>query len=281
VPLARCVALGGRAADLFMSEQPGEALARYHQLAEQWFGLDADRAEPLLKTIHTHTVEMNRLFDLPTEDFDNADEILARANEALANLSLQQQQQQTQLQQQTERLIHEANTDSLTGAANRRRFNEFIAETFDKVKAGGTKPMSLLFFDADHFKKFNDTYGHQTGDSVLIELASTLKANMPDRALVSRYGGEEFAVVLPETDRVTAARLAEQVRQAIEAMPVESEDGETLTVTSSIGVSTFDGRTFQRVEQFVRAADQAVYAAKNSGRNCVRIFAPRAAKLAS
>jgi diguanylate cyclase (GGDEF)-like protein len=281
LPLARCVALGGRAADVFMTDQPGEALADYHQLAKQWFELGSEQAEPLLKTIHIHTVEMNRLFDLPTDDFDNADEILARANEALTNLSLQQQRQQIELQQQTDRLLHEANTDSLTGAANRRRFNEFIAEAFEKVKLGSTEPMSLLFFDADHFKKFNDTYGHQTGDRVLIEMASTLKANMPDRALVARYGGEEFAIVLPDTDRLAAAKLAEQVRHAIEKMPVESEEGEQLHVTSSIGVSVFDGGTFQRVEQFIRAADQAVYAAKSSGRNCVRIFSPRPAKVAS
>ena len=140
--------------------------------------------------------------------------------------------------------------------------------------------ISLLFFDADHFKNFNDTYGHQTGDRVLVELASTIRRTMPETALVSRYGGEEFAVVLPRTDRMTAARLAEQVRQEIANMPVESDEGEILQVTSSIGVATYEGELFEKVEQFIKAADQAVYTAKSSGRNCVRIFAPKAKKVA-
>ncbi len=279
LPLTRCVALGGCVATLFMAEEPGEALGTYHALAEQWLGLTAEQAEPLLKQIHKDSIEMKHLLDVPTDDFGNADEILASANEALTHISLQQQQQQTELTQQNEQLVMEANTDSLTGAANRRHFNEFIAGEFEKVRQGGVS-ISLLFFDADHFKNFNDTYGHQTGDRVLVELASTIRRTMPETALVSRYGGEEFAVVLPRTDRMTAARLAEQVRQEIANMPVESDEGEILQVTSSIGVATYEGELFEKVEQFIKAADQAVYTAKSSGRNCVRIFAPKAKKVA-
>lgn len=274
LPLVHSVALGGCVADVFMTDSPGDALNVYYRRAADWLDLSTEQAEPLLRTIHKDSIEVKRLLDLPTGTFENADEILARANEALANLSLQQQQQQTELAQENEQLIHQANTDSLTGAANRRRFNEFIAETFDTV-GGGAEPVSLLFLDADHFKRFNDTYGHQTGDRVLVELASTLKATLGDDALVARYGGEEFAVVLPKTDRAESARLAENARTGIEAMTVISDEGKPLSVTASFGVSTYDGQCFTRVEQFIKAADQAVYAAKAAGRNCVRIFTPR------
>jgi len=273
-PLVRCVALGGRVADIFMTDSPGKALNSYYRSAEEWFELPTEQAEPLLKTIHMDSIEVKRLFDLPTGALENADDILAHANEALANLSLQQQQQQTELAQKNGQLTKEVNTDSLTGAANRRRFNQFITESFRAVTQGA-EPVSLLFLDADHFKRFNDTYGHQTGDRVLVELASTLKSTANDEALVARYGGEEFAVVLPGTDRLKSAKLAEKTRKAIETMTVTSDEGESLTVTASIGVSTFDGQSFDQVEQFIKAADQAVYAAKASGRNCVRIFTPR------
>jgi diguanylate cyclase (GGDEF)-like protein len=274
LPLIRSIHLGGRVADVFISESPGEALDQYYRCAEEWFQLPREQAEALLKNIHKNTVEMRRLFDLPTGELENPDVILGRANEALLQISLQQQQQTTQLEQQNRQLVEQASTDSLTGAANRRRFNEFIAGEFTKVRQN-QGPMCLLFLDTDHFKKFNDTYGHQTGDRVLVELATVLKTVSPERGLVARYGGEEFAVVIPKMDRIEAAKLAEQMRQKISEATVESDEGQPLHITASIGVACDDGSFFTWVEQFIKAADQGVYAAKASGRNCVRIFTPK------
>jgi len=272
--LVQCVALGGRVADVFISEAPGEALEGYYKLANEWFELPQEKAEPLLTSIHKNTVEMKRLFDLPTGELENSDAILARANEALLNLSMQQHQQTVELEQQNKQLLEQAFRDSLTGAANRRCFNEFINEQFSLVK-NANNPLSILFMDVDHFKKFNDTYGHPTGDRVLVEVAGALMNAVEDPALVCRYGGEEFAIIMPGLDRVTAARKAEEVRGIIESTPVESDEGKILNVTASIGVATHDGSFFSSADQFIKAADQGVYAAKNSGRNAVRVFAPR------
>ena len=277
LPLIRCVVLGGRLADVFTSSNPGPALEGYHQLAQQWFNLNKEMAESLLKGIHENTVEMRRLFDLPTGELINPDQILARATEALLQISLQTAQQTSQLEQQNKQLVEQATTDSLTGAANRRLFADFMADRFAEVRTG-VGPLSVLFLDTDHFKKFNDTYGHQTGDRVLIELAGVLKKSAPKTALVARYGGEEFAVVLPKTDRLTAAQFADTVRKLIQSQTVQSDDGQTLSITASIGVATYDGSFFTRAEQLVKAADQAVYAAKKSGRNCVRVFTPKSDK---
>jgi len=279
VPLVRCVALGSWVAEVYISDSPGEALDQYYRLTEQWFDMGRDQAEPLLAKVHRSTVEMKRLFDLPTGELGNADEILARANEAMLMLSLKSQQQSDQLKIQNEQLTKRATTDSLTGAANRGHFNEEIKKCFDGTRAGGP-PWTLLFLDVDHFKHFNDTYGHPVGDRVLIALAQALKESMPTEALVARYGGEEFAVIVPNTDRAAGARLAEQMRNLIAGVQVRSDDDEELHVTASIGVATDDGVSFPSGDHVVKAADQGVYAAKKAGRNCVRVFAPRVVKQA-
>jgi two-component system cell cycle response regulator len=274
LPLVRCVSLGNLLADVVQSDEPGEAIEAYRARARDWFDISDEEADSLIKSIHRDTVEMKRLFDLPTGDLDHPDQILARANEALMQLNLQQAQQTNELQQRNQQLVEQALTDGLTGVANRRHFNEFILESFSKVKPGGP-PLSVVFLDTDHFKPFNDNYGHQVGDRVLVELGAALSDNVPQGALVARYGGEEFAIVLPNCDRIASARLAEGLRRVIEEIVVESDEGEALSVTASLGVATHDGSFFTHPDHLVKAADQAVYAAKASGRNCVRIFTPR------
>ncbi|MCX5661150.1 MAG: GGDEF domain-containing protein [Planctomycetota bacterium] len=273
-PLVKVVSLSGRAADIFVVPNAAEALEKFYQLATEWFNLPRDSAEQLLAGINKASQEMRRLCELPETGPDDADEILSRANEALSQLNLQQQVQANVLEKENKHLAEQAVTDSLTGAANRRRFNEYIEAEFALARTSG-KHLSVLFLDTDHFKKFNDTYGHQTGDRVLMEVSSVLRKVSPQPCLVARYGGEEFAVVLPATDRMTAAKQAELTRKAIQDAKVISDKNETLSVTASIGVATFDGTVFARAEQLVKAADQGVYAAKASGRNCVHIFTPK------
>jgi diguanylate cyclase (GGDEF)-like protein len=274
--LVQCVALGNLAAGIFVSEAPGEAMEQFRRKASEWFEITEQRLDPLLRQIHNHSTEMRRLFDLPTGELGNPDEILARANEALMNITLQTQQHTTELEAENRELTERVNIDSLTGAANRGRFNEFVTAQFETAQQQN-RPLSVLFLDTDHFKHFNDTYGHPVGDKVLMELASLMGSFMPESALVARYGGEEFAAVLPDVERRDAARLAESFRKAVETMSVESEEGQTLSVTVSIGVATLAERCFNSPQQLVKAADQGVYAAKNAGRNCVRIFTPKPA----
>lgn len=160
-----------------------------------------------------------------------------------------------------------ARTDALTGVLNRRAFDDEILRRVSEFQRYRT-PVSLLLFDIDHFKKFNDTYGHQTGDDVLVHVACTLQMVMRDVDLVCRYGGEEFAIILPATELNGGALAAERARSAIERMTVDSA-GQILKVTASCGVAA--AQPNEDVAGLIARADQGLYASKKAGRNCIHL----------
>lgn len=156
--------------------------------------------------------------------------------------------------------------DGLTGVHNKR----YLLETMDREIPRARRherPLALVMFDIDKFKSINDTYGHLAGDYVLREVARIAKVRLRPDDVVGRYGGEEFGLVLPETDEHGGVRVAEELRQRIELHPFVF-DNERIRVTASFGVSQCadDGN----VESFVRDADEQLYRAKREGRNCVR-----------
>jgi diguanylate cyclase (GGDEF)-like protein len=163
-----------------------------------------------------------------------------------------------------------ATTDRLTGIANR---SAILAALFTEVERSGRyeRPLAVAFVDIDLFKAVNDTYGHEGGDVVLRGVAATLKANLRATDTLGRYGGEEFMVILPETDTVAAAALAEKLRQLVLAARFAIAGHGVVSVTVSIGVVVGCGRTV-RVESLVRDADAAMYSAKALGRNQVYLF---------
>ncbi len=168
------------------------------------------------------------------------------------------------LQQEYQRY---ATLDALTGMYNRRWLSETMPRQVQRCVQDG-KPVSLLMVDIDHFKKFNDTHGHAAGDFVLHTVAQRLKENVRPTDLVARYGGEEFTVVLPQADTATALQVAERLRGAIAAEQLVTADGKGLgTVTVSIGIATLPGAAETAVQALLERADQALYRAKNAGRN--------------
>ncbi|MDH3305907.1 MAG: diguanylate cyclase [Acidimicrobiia bacterium] len=150
-------------------------------------------------------------------------------------------------------------TDPLTGVRNRRAFMEKLEEELDRSRRYGT-PVALAMIDVDHFKDFNDDFGHQAGDDALVQVAQLIENESRSLDVVSRYGGEEFAVILANTDAEGAYALAERFRKA-----VESAHWDHRTVTVSIGVAT--SADSDTIIGIIGAADAAMYAAKASGRN--------------
>ena len=154
-------------------------------------------------------------------------------------------------------------TDGLTGLFNRRFMDEAIISELGRSDRYGT-PLSIALFDVDHFKKFNDTHGHEQGDRVLKGIADTAREAMRDVDLCCRYGGEEFLVIMPNTDREGALLAAERLREAVEVAKADE-----LTVTISVGTATYPGAEVSDADTMVTAADRAMYAAKVGGRNRV------------
>jgi diguanylate cyclase (GGDEF)-like protein len=171
-----------------------------------------------------------------------------------------------QLHDQVARL---ATSDGLTGVANHRKFQERLAEEFERAnRQKGT--FSLIMLDVDHFKQINDRFGHPAGDQVLKQTAEILKGMMRKVDTVARYGGEEFALLLPNAGRREAAKLADRIRSAIAAHSFETE-ASPISVTVSLGVANFPEDTRKR-QELLAAADQALYAAKKAGRNRTSLY---------
>ncbi len=175
-----------------------------------------------------------------------------------------------ELREQIITISNEALTDALTGLRNRKAFNDSLDEK-SKETIESEEPLSLLMLDIDHFKKFNDTYGHPLGDEVIRLVGSCLTACTKGRDVACRYGGEEFAVILPATDLNGAATVAEQIRLTVASKKItRKKTSETLgTITLSIGAAEW--QSSESLEDWVQRADEALYAAKDGGRNRVEL----------
>jgi diguanylate cyclase (GGDEF)-like protein len=165
-------------------------------------------------------------------------------------------------------LKEEAHTDGKTGLLNARRFNACFAEELARALRFG-RPLAVIMADLDFLRNINNTYGHLAGDVVLTGIGQIIRETVRDYDLAGRFGGEEFAIVLPETDALQAAVIAERIRQAVEAARFEVTTSETaIQVTMSLGVAAFPDHAAS-LNDLIQQADLAVYQAKATGRNRV------------
>lgn len=195
----------------------------------------------------------------------------------LQNQTLRQKLEKSQieiegLKKNLEDLKIEATTDGLTGLANRKYFNATLLKDMTNALESG-KPLSLMMLDIDYFKKFNDTHGHTVGDQVIRLVAKILGTYAQGKGLPARYGGEEFSIIMPQIPSRQALELGNEIRQAMASKQIQNKKtGETLgKITLSIGVAEFSpGET---ILSFINRADEALYSAKNAGRDQVKVAA--------
>src|SRR4051812_21013000 len=232
-------------------------------------------ADEMSSSAQEHRSKLDRASHLLTSGANTSDESLAelvvdvigdvvRANQ---NLKSKLNTAEGRLQEQAveiEAHMSRSLTDALTGLPNRREFNERLEE---RMGAWNRRRdvFSLLLLDVDHFKKLNDRYGHLAGDQVLSTIGRALRGSIRREDAVARFGGEEFAILLPSTSLEDAIQAAQKVREAVARVAID-RNNQQIAVTVSGGLATIESN--ERVEALIQRADSALYAAKAAGRNC-------------
>lgn len=237
------------------------------RLCSQLRSHDATRSVPVIVLVEEGNVErLVRALDMGVNDYVvrpiERHELMARVR-----TQLRHKRYQEKLRISLHASLEMAVTDPLTGLHNRRYMTNHLTTQVDTCGAND-KHVCLLVLDIDFFKLVNDTYGHPAGDEVLKEFAKRLKANVRGIDLPCRFGGEEFVVVMPDTDVAFASSIAERLREQVADVAFEIPDGSRIDVTVSIGVASTDGPE-DTVEALLERADQALYRAKREGRNRV------------
>ncbi len=271
-----------------------ETAGKVRQLQEEMIGLfnlDAEEVRDLLDDVAHKSIDILKTFELDPGDLKPYSQMLQEANAELGKLNLSYEHLVMELKEakeKAERLANElrdANTrlkelvsrDGLTGLYNHRYFQEIFSKEIARALRYQSS-VSLLMFDIDFFKKVNDTYGHPTGDLVLINIARVVEGAVRPSDIVARYGGEEFAVILPETNESGMKVFAERLRRSVEGIATIA-DAKQINVTISVGGCTFTPESPHIDKQMlIEAADRGLYTSKHNGRNRVTIVDPLAAK---
>ncbi len=222
----------------------------------------------LARKVAGQVIELKQLVDERTAELRHANQQLMEFNETLMRTVASLEAAQTEVLRQNEELERLASRDALTGCLNRRALYALFEETFTEGRGQGSE-LCCLMIDIDHFKRVNDEFGHAIGDQAIQAVAECLQSGVRLTDMVGRYGGEEFCLMFPRTTLDEATVLAERLRARVAAdagSRVRMASGMTLTVSIGVSTSAFGARALL---ELIDQADRALYAAKESGRNCV------------
>jgi diguanylate cyclase (GGDEF)-like protein len=282
-PLVECVALSGRIADTWLAEDRATILSETQAQAQVRLGLDDAQLLAILEAVGEELPPVAAVFEFESPTPAQIKGLLYAAQEVLIvrNLQVLHDAQEAKrkadvLETRTRVLEEQTRRDALTGLFNRVHLDQVLEEEF-QLAAEQQGSLSLAFLDLDHFKLVNDTYGHQAGDAVLVAFSRLVDTQVRRCDSVARYGGEEFIVVLPGVDASPAEAVCQRIVKHIAAnlRAVDPAGGISLPVTCSIGLATFSRESpFEDPNGLIRAADRALYVAKQAGRNRVATYSP-------
>ncbi len=283
--LFAAIAVASSVGDYFCTNQKGRALERMRALYTDFLGFPAETLEGYLHDCSVRIEQAAGLFSVDVSELGDPGDLMVQANEQLVHLTLREHVASTQatirhqeveremavLETQNRELQKQALHDPLTGLYNRNYFDESLEREVSRGQRLAA-PVAVIFADIDHFKKFNDTYGHQFGDTVLQRVAKAFQQTLRTSDILARYGGEEFVILVGQPTEKGVERLAERIRERLQAEPLEFQ-GQTIHVTCSLGAAiAIPGRKEQGVgTRLVAAADACLYEAKHAGRNQVRL----------
>jgi len=284
----RAIYLSGLLLNIFYSDKPEEYHRQFRTEGKNMLGLKSVDIEDILKDVHIELEQGVIGFGLKFEETKPVQDILQEANIRLSLLNLDYEQMNNQLieakvslenlakelQEKNALLKDLSNLDGLTGIYNNRFFRELLDIELSRTKRQNYN-LSLILVDIDHFKKFNDNYGHLAGDFVLSEFSKNMTANLRKYDTLARYSGEEFVVFLPETDEEGALVVAEKLRASVENALFKEGEKE-YNVTASFGISTLTSDSEEDIgeSELIMRADEALHNAKKKGRNRVVVSAP-------
>ena len=285
----KAVYLSNHLSNILFSDAPQQHHENFQRDARRLLKLTPEDIENILSEVHFQVDQAGKYFNLKLKNTKSVQEILQEANIRLSILNLDYDQMNKQLVQtkiSLENLTREleeknrfldnlVNLDGLTGIYNHRYFQSTLDQEISRASRSEAW-VSLLLIDIDHFKKFNDTYGHQTGDFILVEFSKIIKTNLRKYDTLARYGGEEFAVILPETTQDEALAVAEKLRAVIDEHTFEN-NRKSYKVTASFGCTSCRPGIEDEFSKstFISQADDALYEAKNKGRNRVEQYSPK------
>ncbi|MFQ5738578.1 MAG: HDOD domain-containing protein [Acidobacteriota bacterium] len=273
-PTIRYVALSGYLADVWLSGDKELAYQRARDCAGSVLGMGSEAFRSVFSLVNDFMPSLSALFEVGAEDTETITQILEDAKEQLVSINLETVTQFRRIKVEANDLVSEnrrlkeiSARDGLTGVYNRAHLDASLVEEFDRACLR-QEPLSLIFLDVDHLKRINDTYGHQAGDRVLVCIAHLVAGIVRQFDMVTRYGGDEFMLVLPEADSVGAAMVADRIRASVASRQFDIGSHQPIRVTISAGFATHSlDQPFEDVEALGHAADLALYAAKRAGRN--------------
>ena len=284
---AEILSIAGRLSAIYNEKDSAQQVRILQKELTVMYNLKAEQVRELVDNVANESIEILKTFEIDPGDIRPFLQLLQEANEQLGQLNFSYEQLVLELKEakeKAERLagdLREANSrlkelvfrDGLTGLYNHRYFQEILEKELFRSQRYHSF-LSLVMFDIDYFKKVNDSYGHPVGDLVLINIARTAAGAVRSSDVVSRYGGEEFAVILPETDRSGLKVFAERLRHSIEIITTEAE-GKKIKVTISVGGATYVPEVLKITKELlIDTADETLYASKENGRNRVTVFEP-------
>jgi len=285
----RAVYLADILVNILYSKHPEIYHKQFRKEAGKLLGLTAEGIEAILDQVHTKVKEAGTYFNLKIKTTQSVQQILQEANIRLSLINLDYDQMNKQLiiakiyledltkelENKNKILDNLANIDGLTQVYNHRYFQNVLDQEIKRALRHNSS-ISIILIDIDHFKLVNDTYGHQVGDFVLAEFAKTIQENIREYDTLARYGGEEFVVVLPETGCADALIVGEKLRFVIE-QTVFQDNRDTYRVTASFGQAGSIPATEDNFSKndLINKADQALYEAKEKGRNRVVGYSPK------